>query len=503
MVRIGGFLVATTKPHVDTVCYNRKTWGFFRILAAMADLSKPQLNPVLKPFWLKPARNRVLYGGRMSSKSWDAAGFACYLADNAKLRILCVRQFQNKIEESVYALLKIQIERFGLTNRFEVQAKKIYNRATQTEFLFYGLWRDITQVKSTEDIDILWIEEAHALTESQWEILEPTIRKAHSQIWIIFNPDLATDFAYKRFVTNPPPDTIVRRINYDENPFLSETALKVIRAMQNEDEDKFKHVYLGEPLENDETVVIKRKWIMAALDAHIKLGIQASGKRVKGFDIADDGRDECATIDVGGCVVVGADKWKAKEDELLKSCTRVYAAAKMSGAHVNYDSIGVGASAGAKFKELNDANEVKPTRITYAKFNAGGAVWKPDAIYDADTQTKNKDHFANIKAQAWWLVADRFKNTYNAVTNGEKFAPEDLICIDSKLPYLSLLIDELATPMRDFNALGKVKVESKEDLAKREIASPNMADAFIMAFAPGLMPIKISSAAAQTARTRR
>lgn len=65
-------------------------------------LSAPTLNPALREFWLKPARNRVLYGGRASSKSWDAAGFATFLASNYRLRILCVRQFQNKIEESVY-----------------------------------------------------------------------------------------------------------------------------------------------------------------------------------------------------------------------------------------------------------------------------------------------------------------------------------------------------------------------------------------------------------------
>ena len=107
----------------------------------MASESKPTLNPVLRPFWTAPARNRVLYGGRASSKSWDAAGFATFLADKYKLRVLCVRQFQNRISESVYALLKIQIERFGLQGRFDVQRDKIYSNVTGSEFMFYGLWR--------------------------------------------------------------------------------------------------------------------------------------------------------------------------------------------------------------------------------------------------------------------------------------------------------------------------------------------------------------------------
>ena len=109
------------------------------------------------------------------------------------------------------------------------------------------------------------------------------------------------------------------------------------------------------------------------------------------------------------------------------------------------------------------------------------------------TQTKNKDMFSNIKAQAWWLVADRFRNTYNAVRNGQKFKDDELISLASDMPHLELLIDELSTPKRDYDQNGRVKVESKKDLAKREVASPNLADAFVMAFAPIQEPMNISS----------
>jgi phage terminase large subunit len=128
--------------------------------------------------------------------------------------------------------------------------------------------------------------------------------------------------------------------------------------------------------------------------------------------------------------------------------------------------------------------------VRYAKFNAGGAIFKPEAYYTA--QTKNKDMFANIKAQAWWLLADRFRNTFNAVTNGQTFAEDEVISLSSDLPFLELLIDELSTPQRDYDTNGKVKVESKKDLAKREIPSPNLADALVMIYAPGIVPMKIS-----------
>ena len=450
----------------------------------MANQDRATLNPVLRPFWTKPARNRVLYGGRASSKSWDAAGFATFLADRYKLRVLCVRQFQNRISESVYALLKIQIERFGLSGRFDIQRDKIYSTRTGSEFMFYGLWRSIDEIKSLESIDILWIEEAHNLTEEQWKVLEPTIRKAGSQVWVIFNPKLATDFAYKRFVVNPPPDTIVRKINYDENPFLSATMLRIIDAARAEDAEEFDHVYGGEPKQDDDGVIIKRSWILAAIDAHKALGFKAEGRKRTGFDIADSGQDKCATVYAHGSVALTADMWKAAEDELLKSCTRVYHAARELGSDVTYDSIGVGASAGAKFGEINVALP-GALPLKYSKFNAGAAVWKPEAVYSQGT--KNKDMFSNIKAQAWWLLADRFRNTYNAIRKGEKYPIDQMISLSSDLPHLNLLIDELSTPLRDYDANGRVKVESKKDLAKRQVPSPNLADAMVMAYAPEVM----------------
>jgi len=456
--------------------------------------TRPTLNPALKSFWRTKARNRILYGGRSSSKSWDAAGFAVFLANKYRLRVLCARQFQNKIAESVYTLLKIQIERFGLSQNFEIQRDRITNKVTGSEFFFYGIWRSIDEIKSLEGIDILWIEEGHSLTSEQWEVLEPTIRKEDSQIWIIFNPKLSTDFVYKRFVVKPPPNTIVRKINYDENPFLSNTIAQIIEAAREEDYEDYLHVYEGVPRDDDDQVIIKRSWIMAAIDAHVSLGWSVTGRKRLGFDVADGGQDLCANVFAHGSVVQWADLWKASEDELLKSCSRVWSKARELEAEITYDSIGVGASSGAKFGELNQASN-GACIISYGKFNAGGAVWRPDAIYSQGT--KNKDMFSNIKAQAWWMVADRFRNTFNAIRNGQHFDEDKMISISSSCPYLDQLIDELATPKRDYDGNGKVKVESKKDLANPKriggaVPSPNLADAFVMAFAPGRISLKIN-----------
>lgn len=447
----------------------------------------PKLLPKLKKFWRTRARNRILYGGRSSGKSWDAAGIAVQFARMARIRILCTRQFQNKISESVYQLLKQQIERFGLMHEFEITERSIKHKLTGSEFLFYGLWRHIDEIKSLEGIDILWIEEAHNLTESQWEILEPTIRKDHSQVWIVFNPRFADDFVYKRFIRNPPPDTISQLVNYVDNPFLSNTMLKIIEAKKAEDDDDFQHVYLGVPRESNDKVVIKRSWVLAALDAHKtikpKSGSWRGGKTV-GYDVADDGSDTNATTSMDGSVCNDLDEWKGDTDALFESAERVLKTAKRVGAaKIGYDSIGVGAGVGSNLNKLKWR--------AHFKFNAGGAVVDPDKRYK-DSKIKNIDYFSNVKAQTWWQVADRLRNTYNALHSPDKYQFDadqmisiDVCEIDSKL--LDKLIDELATPLRDFDNGGKVKVESKKDLEKRDVTSPNLADSFIIANSRGII----------------
>lgn len=430
----------------------------------------PTLNPVLKPFWQARARVRVLHGGRSSSKSWDAAGFAIFLAQRYKVKFLCTRQFQNKIEESVYSLLKTQIERFGLRDEFEILVNKIIHKTTGSEFLFYGLWRHIDEIKSLEGVDVCWIEEAHALTKAQWEILEPTVRKEGSQFWIIFNPRLRTDFVYQRFVVNPPPGTIVRQINYNENPFLSSTIRKVIEAKKAENYDEYSHIYLGLPRDDDDQVIIKRSWLAECIDAHKRLSVDLFGGKTSGYDVADGGQDYNAHTIMDGSVCVFADEWKAKDDELRKSCIRVMAQAKKHGSAIIYDGIGVGAHVGSTLKDL------KFNR--YAPFIAGGKVVKPDRKYKGILQ---KDYFSNVKAQGWVGVADRAMKTYNAITKGEPFKPDELLSFDSGLDHLEKLLDELSTPYKDFDNAGRYKVESKDDMADRGFPSTNIADSFVMA----------------------
>ncbi len=447
------------------------------------------LNLALSNFWLARKRNRVLYGGRASSKTWDAAGFLIYLSQAYTIRVVCTRQFQNRIADSVYQVLQIQAERFGLKDQFEFQDNTIIHKRTRSQFMFYGLARNIGDIKGLEGVDIFWHEECHLLTEIQWKILELTLRKDYGFHLFVFNPQFTSDFIWQRFVINPPADTIIRHINYDENPYLGADARKVIEDAKAEDYDSYAHIYLGQPLTDDARVVIKLSWIEAAIDAHVKLGFAPAGRKVIGFDVADDGADLNANVYAHGSVALWCEEWKGQEDELPKSASRTYQNAVARGARVRYDSIGVGAGVGGKLDELNQANSGQ--RIRYSKFNAGAAVHEPEGFYVRDRMdnVRNQDYFSNLKAQSWWLVADRFRNTYDAIHNGKTYQAHELISISSAMPNLLKLKTELSTPRRDFDANGRVKVESKADLAKPNRVggpqkSPNLADGFIMVFAP-------------------
>lgn len=475
-----------------------------------------QLNPALRSFWETESRYKVLYGGRGSSKSHDAAGYAVFLAANYTVKVLCARQFQNRISESVYTLLKDKINASPYRGEFEILKTSIRHRVTGSEFLFYGIARNLEEIKSTEGVDILWLEEAHYLNEEQWKVIEPTIRKDNSQVWIIFNPNEYTDFVYQNFVVTPPADCITREINWQDNPFLSLTMLKVIYDYYKREPDAALNVYGGAPKMGADKSVIPLKYIQAAVDAHIPKykwvnepdglsvedrikwriahindpnhhvtvwpGWKPSGQRTIGFDVADDGRDLNATVDTYGNVVEGAEEWKGLEDELLKSSSRVWNLAKTKNASIIWDSIGVGAYAGSKFKELNDENKQS---IRYEPFNAGGRVDNPDGVYMRlpHVDIKNGDHFSNIKAQKWDEVAIRFRKTYEAVTLGVKHPFDELISLDSRglgPKILNKMSMELAAPHKDTDKIGKFKVESKDDLLERGIKSPNLADALIM-----------------------
>ena len=136
-----------------------------------------QLNPNLREFWRTRKPYKLLKGGRFSSKTQDAGGMAAFLARNYTVKFLCIRQFQNRIADSVYTVIKEKINQAGWADEFDIGVSSIKHRTTGSEFLFYGIARNLNDIKGTEGVDICWIEEGEGLTEEQWAVIDPTIRR--------------------------------------------------------------------------------------------------------------------------------------------------------------------------------------------------------------------------------------------------------------------------------------------------------------------------------------
>lgn len=197
-----------------------------------------QLPEKLAPLY-EPRRYKVMHGGRGGGKSWSVAAVLLTMAADRPLRILCAREVQKSMRESVYRLLCDQIVKLGLESFYRVLEAEIRG-ANGSLFTFAGLQQHtVDSIKSFEGVDIVWVEEGHGVSKKSWDVLIPTIRKEGSEIWVTMNPDMATDDTWVRFVETPSPDTWVCEINWRDNPWfpdvLNDERLKAKRTMTEED----------------------------------------------------------------------------------------------------------------------------------------------------------------------------------------------------------------------------------------------------------------------------
>ncbi|MGL4000529.1 PBSX family phage terminase large subunit [Pantoea eucalypti] len=218
--------------------------------------------PKFKPLF-QPKRYKTFHGGRGGAKSWAAARALVIMAASKKLRILCTREVQNSIKDSVHKLLKDQIEMLGLNPWFRITNESITS-ASGSEFLFKGLRFDPLGIKSTEGVDICWVEEAQSVSSDSWAILIPTIRKEGSEIWVTFNPGEESDPTYQRFIVTPPDDSITVEVNYYDNPYLPETLRKEMEYCKRVDYEAYEHIWLGKPKSISDSVIFRNRYRVEA-----------------------------------------------------------------------------------------------------------------------------------------------------------------------------------------------------------------------------------------------
>jgi phage terminase large subunit len=223
--------------------------------------------PAWSKNFVKPARYKVAYGGRGSAKSWTFARLFLLFAAKQRERILCAREIQKSINDSVKRLLDDQIAYFEtqgfIPKGFFISTNnKIYCPSTDSLFIFAGLRSNPeSTIKSMEGLTRCWVEEAHTVSRTSLTVLIPTVRADDSELWFSFNSRKKTDPVYEDFVGNkPPPGSIIKKVNYDQNPWFPEVLRKEMEWDKKRDYDKYLHVWQGEPVRFSEAQIYNGIW---------------------------------------------------------------------------------------------------------------------------------------------------------------------------------------------------------------------------------------------------
>ena len=250
---------------------------------------KIQLPNKLKNAFNTPARFRVFHGGRGSAKSWSVAQMLVIRAAKQKTRILCARELQKSIKDSSLKILGDTIYRLGLQNEFDIGETYIRHSFNGSEFMFKGIKANPDEIKSTEGIDIAWVEEAHRISKKSIDILIPTVRAQGSEIWFTYNPDDEEDEVHQRFVVNdPPPHSVVVEINYYDNPWFPKELEDERIFCQTNDPDNYEHIWQGKTREIKDGHIYAKELVRAR-----------SEKRVVGYPLWDEGNSVRCAWDIG------------------------------------------------------------------------------------------------------------------------------------------------------------------------------------------------------------
>lgn len=378
----------------------------------------------------------VFYGGRSGGKSRAVAEFLLLKGRQSKKRILATREVQNTIKDSVHKLLSDLIEQYEFKD-YEVQRDSIFNTMTGTEFIFKGLRLNINEIKSTEGIDLCWVEEAQSVTDRSLDILAPTIRKSGSQIIFTFNRMTELDPVYVKYVMNKPSATYVKKVNYDvlERLGLLPDVIKIEMEADKSNPTLFAHKWLGEPIGQAEMSIIGRDSILGAMQRDI----EDQGTVEIGVDVARMGNDRTVFWKRKGLKTI--DKQVHSKLRTTQICDLLEVFAEYDKTILlKVDDTGVGG--GVTDEMIKRGYNVMP-------INFGG-------------EPVDKDKYQNWISEAWFYMSE--------------------IMSTIQLPFNSDLLMELSTRQWKQDTRGRRNVEGKNEYKKRGFRSPDLADACIICY---------------------
>lgn len=388
----------------------------------------------------KPARYKVLYGGRGSGKSWGVSRALILQGAQKRLRILCTRELQNSITESVHRLLSDQIESMGFSSLFTIQNNSIRG-LNGTEFIFEGLKHNVDKVRSLEGVDIVWIEEADSITEDSWNVLIPTIRKAGSEIWATFNPRFPTDYIHKKFVHGTPPEnSLVKCVNWQDNPWFPEELRIEKDHLKAEDPKLYEHIWEGKLLDESDAQFISLELVDSARARQLDVREFAIHPLLMGVDPARFGDDQSViTLRQGNKV---HDIVAFRKLDTMELAAKVWEMARERAVGAIFvDGTGVGAGVVDRLKQLD--------------------MPVVDVVVAAAPEDPVK--YANLRVELW----GRMKTWLEY----------------ADLPDHEGLRQDLITPEYTFDSKMRYVLEKKDSIKKRGLPSPDYGDSLALTFA--------------------
>ena len=396
--------------------------------------------PQFKPLLTDHYRYKLYYGGRAGGKSYAFADCLILHARNGKYLIACVREVQNSIKDSVYRLLKDRIEHYGFDD-FSFYEDRIENIITGSVFIFKGLKDQNSQnIKSLEGVDYCWVEEGQSISKKSWEILDPTIRKPNSEIWVSMNRENENDPIWKAIASHPDDRTLVVKVNYYDNPHCPEEMKYLAEKCKEESPDDYEHIWLGAPVSQGDTRLISSKDVHNAFIGKIS---SSTSPLIVGVDIARYGDDKTVIC--------------YRRGRLVNKMT----------AYSKMDTVELAN------KLTNIVREDKPARVFLDMGNTGAGVY--DILIDRGFgqivrgvnfggKAINDDRYFNKRAEMWAEANEWLKGNVELINDEE-------------------LADDLCSVNKGYDSKGRLQLEPKDRLKERIGRSPDKADAFVLTFA--------------------
>jgi phage terminase large subunit len=468
---------------------------------------------ILKPMFLNPKRFIILIGGRGSGKSIAKGDHGLISMHDLGRNLMCIREFQSSISDSVHALLSAEVKRLELDNS-DVTERSIKFTHNNAMARFQGLSRNPESVKSVFGFLDWWIEEAQFLSEKSLRILTPTARKKPTKglpgkqkeidsnevdmndVQMVFcaNPASSEDPFSQRFIVPFKTELdqcgiyeddmhLIIKMNHSENPWFEESGLEEERLfdLKNLPRSTYDWVWEGGFNDDIENGLIKPEWFDACIDAHVKLGMKPIGIKRVVHDPSDLGSDPKAVLVRSGNIITNVIQ-RADLDVNEGSDWALGLAINENADVYEWDVGGMGISLK---RDVNTALDGK--RMASYQFNGASSVDHPGAIYEpsgAEVSSQQKtwaEVCKNLRAQCYLKVRARIYRTFMAVENGVMTDPDTLISFDSKCENLKTLRAELCRLPIKPNMGGLFEMYTKKEMREKfKVRSPNCADVLMM-----------------------